>query len=124
MRRGLVAMNFKLRKYLIVLCVFLTGCTCGTGRTVLKQENLTEATNKINPMAKTIRIGMTKEQVIEAWGNADRVYEKQWEYSNDAGKTYVRNATSYMIVFENEKVIEIIERALSPSKFGCAQIDM
>lgn len=119
-----VAMNFKFQNYLIVLCVFLTGCTCGTGRTVLKQENLAETTSKFIPTSKAIRIGMTKEQVAEAWGKPDRLTAKEWEYSNDMSKIYVRNATSYRISFENEKVKRIIVSTLSARKFGCAQVDM
>ena len=119
---------------ILLVIVLLNGCCwngpnmgmLGSGRTIDKVNTLTLAVSKINPSAKAIEVGMSKEQVLEAWGKADwhgAGEDNEWLYSN-VKESKIQHPVTYNISFENDKVKTITESIFSKQKIMCTTIDL
>jgi outer membrane protein assembly factor BamE (lipoprotein component of BamABCDE complex) len=114
--------------------VILNGC-CWNGpnfgayvndRTVEHTNTLTSVASKIDPSTKAIKVGMTKMQVLEAWGKPDWYgpgEEKDWYYSN-RDKSDEKHPVTYHLYFENEKVVSVGETIWGEKKWECRTIDL
>ena len=118
----------------LLFIVLLNGCCwngpntglLGSGRTVEKMNTLTLAVSKINSSAKAIEVGMSKEQVLEAWGKPNWYgpwEDKEWFYSN-VKESQAQHPVTYDIFFENDKVKTITESIFSKQKITCSTIDL
>ena len=92
--------------------------------TLQEKHEVSSAHKYKNPAKKEIFLGMSKSQVVEAWGKANSYvdFEKQtWVYSerkfNDS--QYVR----YLIVFKDDRLIKI-EELLMQKEYQCHVIDL
>src|SRR3569623_1239875 len=114
---------------LMLIVIFTAGCeSCDTRRSLLKENTLTTADNKIDPKAKPIKIGMTKEDVIKVWGEPRKDYINPrpgqpsiMEYSNYY-EGAVKQAESYSIFLIDGKVTRIVEYVYDEFKYICIPI--
>ena len=119
-------MNIK-NGIIILFLILLTGC-CGKHWAVGKIKTVTLAYKYMNTEEKTISLGMTKEQVTQAWGKPDWVgslEEKSWFYSNvKEVKTSTENErVTHEVFFDEGKVVAILETLLHKEK-GCPTFDL
>lgn len=126
-------MRLKLIIFIFVAIIFLNGCaTCGRGRGFLNKRNVQDAQLVSNDKASSINLGMTKQQVLKNWGEpqeSGKHYLNAWTYSTDMHKNEYekfqqKTAAKYLIVFENDIVIKIVEYELGEYKFGCSTVDL
>lgn len=64
--------------------------------------------HKWDEREKVISVGMSKEEVINTWGEPPHIYEGFWVYTKKKEVPTARDI-SYEVYFEDEKVIKIIE---------------
>ena len=117
----------------VVFMILSSGCSlnsfllkesCGMEFTLQEKYEVSSAHKYKNPAKKEILLGMSRNQVIEAWGKANSYvdFEKQeWAYSerkfNDS--QYVR----YLIFFKDDRLIKI-EELLMQKEYQCHVIDL
>ena len=116
---------------LILSLIFLAGCACGMNRVFIKQEMLIAAENRIDPAAKNILVGMTKEQVLEAWGLPDKdhkgisaAYPDLLEYSSYSVNLNAKSAWIYSIRLMDGKVSSIIAQEYGEFRHSCDVIQL
>ena len=114
----------KMKKTILLFVILFSGC-CVLDRTIEKITPLTSVISKINPSAKIIQKGMSKEEVIEAWGKPDwyGIDESEWFYSN-VEKSNVKNPVTYDIFFADNKVLTIMESLWSEKKWMHKTFDL
>ncbi len=117
--------------FIILVSFYSIGCAQipVSDRTIEKMNRLSSTFSKINLSAKTINIGMSKEQVLVAWGKADWYdwYNDSpdgvWYYSN-VNDSSIKNPITYSIYFKDKKVEVITESIWSEKKLRVKTIDL
>jgi len=113
----------------LIICTFLiSGCSQipAYDRTIERMNTLNVSINKINPSAKAIQLGMSKEQVYEAWGKPDwkDTDDNTWNYSNYNKLGASQHPVTYNIIFNEGIVSKIIENIWSEKRLMSRTIDL
>ena len=115
-----------------VLLALLNGC-CWNGpnigtpsfdRTVEKTNILTLAKSNINPAYKAIQVGMTKEQVLSAWGKPTGNSPDGDLFYSNYNQASIQHPSLYEIHFDNGMVYQITESIWSNKAWMCRTADL
>ena len=117
----------------VVCMILFSGCSlnsllfkesCGIEFTLQEKREVSSAHKYKNPAEKVIFLGMSKKQVLEAWGKADTYvdFEKQeWIYSER--KLNDTQHVRYWIFFKDDRLVKI-EELLMQKEYKCRTIDL